>query len=167
MTAFNDFLLKTAFCCMASDGEIVQEEIDTIQQLCAKEALLKSFDFANEIKSFVAEINAKGKLFIEEYLNELSKTNFSEEEQLSLLHIAFHVIYADEKVEYSEVKFFKNIRSRLPISDEVIKEHFEIIPDLDIFLAQDIINNFSLEKITTQYFNSVEIPQFNLGDFKV
>ena len=33
MKALNEFLLKTAFCCMASDGEIAQKEINTIQQL--------------------------------------------------------------------------------------------------------------------------------------
>lgn len=167
MTAFNELLLKTAFCCMASDGEIAQEEIDTIQQLCKKEDFFKGFDFTNEIKKFVAAINIQGKKFITEYLNELEKTTLAEDEQLTLLKIAFVVIYADEKVEYSEVKFFKNIRSRLSVIDETIKQRFEDIPDLDIFLAQDLINNFSLEKITEEYFNSVSLPQFNIGDFKV
>lgn len=167
MKALNEFLLKTAFCCMASDGEIAQKEINTIQQLCEKEDSLKHFDFAAEIKSFVTEINTKGKLFIEEYLNELTNTTFTEEEQLSLLQIAFRIIYADEKVEYSEVKFFKNIRSRLSVADETIKQRFEDIPDLDIFLAQDLINKFSLERITEEYFNSVSLPQFNIENFKI
>ena len=115
----------------------------------------------------MTEINTKGKLFIEEYLNELTNTTFTEEEQLSLLQIAFRIIYADEKVEYSEVKFFKNIRSRLSVADETIKQRFEDIPDLDIFLAQDLINNFSLERITEEYFNSVSLPQFNIENFKI
>lgn len=162
-----ELLLKTAFCCMASDGEIAQEEIDTIQQLCEKEDLLKNFDFTTEIRDFVTEINTKGKLFIQEYLSDLERASLSKQENVILLHIAFEMIYADNKVEYSEVKFFKSIRSRLKISDTVIEAHFKEIPDLDIFLEQDIINNFSLEKITTQYLNSVEIPQFKLEDFKL
>lgn len=132
-----------------------------------KKDFFKDFDFTNEIKKFVTAINIQGKKFITEYLNELEKTTLAEDEQLTLLKIAFVVIYADEKVEYSEVKFFKNIRSRLSVTDETIKQRFEDIPDLDIFLAQDLINNFSLEKITEEYFNSVSLPQFNIGDFKV
>lgn len=132
-----------------------------------KKDFFKGFDFTNEIKKFVAAINIQGKKFITEYLNELEKTTLAEDEQLTLLKITFVVIYADEKVEYSEVKFFKNIRSRLSVTDETIKQRFEHIPDLDIFLAQDLINNFSLEKITEEYFNSVSLPQFNIGDFKV
>lgn len=42
---FDELLLKTAFCCMASDGEIAQEEIDTIQKLCQREEMLKKMDF--------------------------------------------------------------------------------------------------------------------------
>ena len=101
MTTFNELLLKTAFCCMASDGEIAQEEIDTIQQLCEKEDLLKNFDFTTEIRDFVTEINTKGKLFIQEYLSDLERASLSEQENIILLHIAFEVIYADNKVEYS------------------------------------------------------------------
>jgi len=33
MTALNEFLLKTAFCCMASDGEIAQKEADITEEL--------------------------------------------------------------------------------------------------------------------------------------
>ena len=71
---FDELLLKTAFCCMASDGEIAQEEIDTIQKLCQREEMLKKMDFQNEIKRFVEEINKQGRQFIKNYLDELEKT---------------------------------------------------------------------------------------------
>lgn len=164
---FDELLLKTAFCCMASDGEIAQEEIDTIQKLCQREEMLKKMDFQNEIKRFVEEINKQGMQFIKNYLDELEKTSLTESENINLLNIVFEVIFADGKVEYSEVKFFRNIRVRLSISDEVIEKNFANTPDLDIFLAKDIVDHLSVEKVTQQYFSSIEIPQFNLEDFKM
>lgn len=164
---FDELLLKTAFCCMASDGEIAQEEIDTIQKLCQREEMLKKMDFQNEIKRFVEEINKQGMQFIKNYLDELEKTSLTEPENINLLNIVFEVIFADGKVEYSEVKFFRNIRVRLSISDEVIEKNFANTPDLDVFLAKDIVDHLSVEKVTQQYFSSIEIPQFNLEDFKM
>jgi hypothetical protein len=164
---FDELLLKTAFCCMASDGEIAQEEIDTIQKLCQREEMLKKMDFQNEIKRFVEEINKQGMQFIKNYLDELEKTSLTEPENINLLNIVFEVIFADGKVEYSEVKFFRNIRIRLSISDEAIEKNFANTPDLDIFLAKDIVDHLSVEKVTQQYFSSIEIPQFNLEDFKM
>lgn len=164
---FDELLLKTAFCCMASDGEIAQEEIDTIQKLCQREEILKRMDFQNEIKRFVEEINKQGMQFIKNYLDELEKTLLTEQENINLLNIVFEVIFADGKVEYSEVKFFRNIRIRLSISDEAIEKNFANTPDLDIFLAKDIVDNLSVEKVTQQYFSSIEIPQFNLEEFKM
>lgn len=164
---FDELLLKTAFCCMASDGEIAQEEIDTIQKLCQREEMLKKMDFQNEIKRFVEEINKQGMQFIKNYLDELEKTLLTEQENINLLNIVFEVIFADGKVEYSEVKFFRNIRVRLSISDEVIEKNFANTPDLDIFLAKDIVDHLSVEKVTQQYFSSIEIPQFNLEEFKM
>lgn len=164
---FDELLLKTAFCCMASDGEIAQEEIDTIQKLCQKEELLRKMDFQNEIKHFVEEINKQGLQFIQNYLKELENTSFTEEENINLLNIAFEVIFADGEVEYSEVKFFRNIRVRLSISDEIIEKNFANTPDLDVFLAKDIVDHLSVEKVTQQYFSSIEIPQFNLEEFKM
>lgn len=164
---FDELLLKTAFCCMASDGEIAQEEIDTIQKLCQREEILKRMDFQNEIKRFVEEINKQGMQFIKNYLDELEKTLLTEQENINLLNIVFEVIFADGKVEYSEVKFFRNIRIRLSISDEEIEKNFANTPDLDIFLAKDIVDHLSVEKVTQQYFSSIEIPHFNLEEFKM
>lgn len=105
--------------------------------------------------------------FIKNYLDELEKTSLTEPENINLLNIVFEVIFADGKVEYSEVKFFRNIRVRLSISDEVIEKNFANTPDLDVFLAKDIVDPLSVEKVTQQYFSSIEIPQFNLEEFKM
>lgn len=52
-----------------------------------------------------------------------------------LVSLAFNAIDADNCIAYSEVKFFKKIRSRLSISDEAILEMF---PDKEDFLLPDL-----------------------------
>ena len=65
----------------------------------------------------------------------------------------------DEQIEYSEIKIFKNIRHRLKISDENI---LTVLPDIEQFLEEDIVTESFLDKITSQYLEAAELPQFEL-----
>jgi uncharacterized tellurite resistance protein B-like protein len=157
--SFDKLLLKTAFCCMASDGHIDNREIALIKTMCEKSALFREFNFQEEINSLVAQINAKGTEFISLYFDQLSKFNLTEEEELTLIDFAVQTINADEQVEYSEIKFFKNIRHRLKVSDEKI---LSVFPAIEQFLEEDIITESFLDKITKQYLDEAELPQFEL-----
>jgi uncharacterized tellurite resistance protein B-like protein len=155
--SFDHLLLKTAFCCMASDGHLDSREITLIKSICEKSNFSASLNLNEEINMLVAGINANGKLFIQQYLQLLNESEFSDEEQLSLIGLAVQTIHADEKVQYSEIKFFKNIRHRLKISDDVILTRF---PDIDNFLREDIRNQGLLDRITSSYFDTMELPEF-------
>lgn len=154
---FDKLLLKTAFCCMASDGHIDSREVDLIKSMCEQNPLFKDFDFNEEINQLVMKINTQGKEFIRYYLGLINDANLTLDEQLLLIDFAIQTIKADEQIEYSEIKFFKNIRHRLSITDDAILAKF---PDVEIFLEQDIINSSYMDKITNQYFESIELPQF-------
>ncbi len=156
---FDKLLLKTAFCCMAADGNIDKREIALIKSLCEKSPLFENFDFQSEINLLVNKINTSGKAFIQHYFDLLKTAELSEQEELTLIDFAIQTINADEQVEYSEIKFFKNIRHRLRVSDEKILERF---PDIEQFLEEDIITDSFLDKITSQYFEATELPQFDL-----
>lgn len=160
---FDKLLLKTAFCCMASDGNIDKREVATLQSLCQNLDLFKNFDFQLEINELVKEINTNGKQFIRQYLNLLSNANLLEGEELTVIDFAIKTIYADEQVEYSEIKFFKNIRHRLKISDENI---LSVYPHIEQFLEEDITTESFLDKITNQYFDTTELPKFSEIDLK-
>jgi hypothetical protein len=157
--SFDKLLLKTAFCCMASDGHIDNREILLIKSMCEKLPIFKDLDFNGEINSLVNEINSKGKEFISHYFDLLGKFTLSEIEELTLIDFAIQTIKADELIEYSEIKFFKNIRHRLKISDNNILASF---PDLEQFLEEDIVTDSFLKKITSQYLETVEFPLFDL-----
>jgi len=155
--SFDKLLLQTAFCCMASDGKIDKREIVLIKTMCEKSPLFEKVNFQEEINTLVKEINTRGKEFISCYLDLLRKSSLSEKEELTLIEFAIQTIKADEQIEYAEIKFFKNIRHRLKVSDENI---LAVLPDIEQFLEEDIITESFLDRITSQYLESIELPHF-------
>jgi uncharacterized tellurite resistance protein B-like protein len=157
--SFDKLLLRTAFCCMASDGNIDKREIALIKAMCDNSPLFTNFNFEEEINNLLTKLNSKGKEFISYYFDLLKHSTLSEQDELTIIDFAINTIKADDQIEYSEIKFFKVIRHNLKISDEKI---LIVYPDLEQFLEQDIITESYLEKITNQYFETAELPQFEL-----
>lgn len=157
--SFDRLLLKTAFCCMASDGNIDSREIQLIKKMCESSTHFSSLNFNEEINFLVGKINTRGKEFISYYLDLLDSATLSESEELILINFAIETIKADDQIEYSEIKFFKNIRHRLKISNESI---LKIYPDIEQFLEEDIVNDLFLDKLKSQFMDIVELPQFEL-----
>jgi hypothetical protein len=154
---FDKLLLKTAFCCMASDGKIDKREVELIKKMCEQSPLFIDFDFNTEINILLGKINNRGSEFIQYYFDLLNNSNLSEQEQLTIIDFAIKTINADEVVEYSEVKFFKAIRKCLSVTDENI---LAIYPDLEFYLEEDINTENKLDKLVNNYLNSVALPQF-------
>jgi uncharacterized tellurite resistance protein B-like protein len=157
--SFDKLLIKTAFCCMASDGNIDKREITLIKSMCENSLLFIGFNFEEEINNLVKKINTGGKDFILYYFDLLDNSSLTEKEELTLIDFAIQTIKIDEKIEYSEIKFFKNIRHRLKVSDEKILLDF---PDIEQFLERDIITDSFLNIIASQYLESVDLPLFDL-----
>jgi len=158
----NQLILYTAFCCMTSDGDIDEREVMLIKSMCEKSHLFENFDIQKELNLLIDKINVEGKKFFLDYFDLLKNTELSEEDELTLIDFAIQTIWADEIVLYSEIKFFKNIRYRLNVSDEKILERFADIPDIELFLGQDIITDSFLDTISNLYLESVELPKFEL-----
>jgi len=151
----NHLLLKTAFCCMACDGEIAPEEVALIKSICKETLALRQVDLETEINQFITSINANSKQFLSNYLKTVNQKSpdLTQQEEFDLIEIAIKVIKADNKIEYSEIKFFKAIRYCLKVNDDRVILHFsKSIEDIDLFLGEDIQTTF--EGITQQYFNS-------------
>lgn len=147
----NRLLLKTGFSCMACDGHIDDREVKLILSLSEEKKMFGDLNTNLELKTLVTKINEKGTLFLKEYLEELCDSNLSEEEELKVINTSISVIEADEKVEYSEIKFFKIIRSKLKISDENI---LKIYPGIEEFLEEDIISESYLSGLHDDYFSN-------------
>lgn len=143
---FNELLLKTAFCCMACDGAIANEELQLVKHFVQISKLFDDLDIENKLNEYVAEINSQGKVFLNTYIKNVSEAKLDEQKELDLAKIAIKMIEADNKIEYSEISFFKRIRNKLNVSDEKLLEIFKDetlfkkFPDVrpDDFLQPDI-----------------------------
>lgn len=135
----NEMYLKTAFCCMACDGNIADEEVSALKQyISTNHTDFSSLNLDSMLNSYVESINSMGAEFLKNYLDDISEMNLSEEEQLNVIRLAINLIEADNNIDYSEIAFFKKIRLRLSISDESILEN---MPDKGDYLLPDIIED--------------------------
>ena len=153
----NELLLRTAFACMACDGEIAPEEVALIKQMATEKHLFGEIDIDQELDNLVKEINLKGKGFLMQYLRIFANQTLTEEEELKVADVAVQTIRADKKIEYNEIKFFKVLRSNLKVvSDETLLEKIDGIDEN--YLAEDIRSDY-FEKFD-DYFNNIELPHF-------
>lgn len=133
----NELFLKTLFCCSACDGDIAPEEIELVKNFSRSVDLFKGMQVEESLNIYVEEINEQRKNFLRKYLNELSDAELDEKDQIKLVDFAIKMIEADNIIQYSEVKFFKKIRNRLTITDDVILEK---IPNCEEYLLPDILD---------------------------
>lgn len=130
-----ELYLKTMFCCMACDGDIAQEEIEMVKTIAMETQMFKGLDIERILNEYVTSVNKNGVVFLRKYLKELVSQDLTVDEELKIVELSIKMIEADNRIEYSEVKFFKKIRFRLSISDEqIISQH----PDIEDFLLPDI-----------------------------
>lgn len=155
----NELFLRTAFACMSCDGEIASEEVELIKQMSKEKQLFGEIDIDKELDELVREINLKGKGFLKQYLVNLAEESLTEEQELKVADVAVQTIRADNRIEYSEIKFFKVLRSNLKIvSDETLLEKIDGIDEN--YLAQDIQAGYL--QMYDDYFNTIELPKFEM-----
>lgn len=160
--SFNKLLLKTAFSCMACDGDIDPREVELIKKLHTEKKLFGDIDLFSEIEKHRISLNENNGHFIRSYFNELNSSKLSKEDELKLIEVAIDTIKSDDKIEYSEVKFFKVIRSKLKIeNDQILAKH----PDFEEYLEQDIISESYLARIQDDFFDTQVSPVFELISF--
>lgn len=156
MTKEETYLL-TAFACSACDGEIAKEEVELIKNWASSTDLFQFIDIETKLNDYVDAINKNGIVFLNQFLDFVSSSDLSKDEQLKIVDVAIKMIEADNQILYYEVKFFKRLRACLTISDSEI---LEVFPDIEDFLQPDIKTSnfdFSLESNFEQIdFSSLE-----------
>jgi len=157
--SFNKILLKTAFSCMACDGDIDKRELVLIKKIHQDTKIFGEIDINQELENLLLEINRDGHKFLKSYFNELTSAELSEQDELKLIEVAINTINSDDKVEYSEIKFFKVIRSKLKIDNKpILAKH----PDFEDYLEQDIISDSYLARLQDDFFDTNTLPELKL-----
>lgn len=131
----SEIYLLTAFVFSACDGDIAPSEIALLKEWSDKSELFGDIDVEDKLNEYVESINKYGNRFINEFLLLLTSNDFTDKEQLQIIRIAIDMVEADGFILYSEVKFFKKLRSCLSISDDAI---LNVLPDKEDYLLPDI-----------------------------
>lgn len=151
----NELYLKTAFCCMACDGDIAPEEVEKIKEL----PQFKEMDIQQLLSNYLSQLKVEGNVFLKKYLDEVKMASLTEDEECELANIAIQTIEVDKSVEYNEVAFFKKIRKRLNASDEKLLTAIPESPDVidqispEDYLLPDITNEDDLSLWSDTLFN--------------
>lgn len=153
-----EIYLKTAFCCMACDGEIAPEEVEKIKEL----PQFKEMDLQQLLSGYLTQLRSEGNRFQKRYLDEVKTAALTEEEECELVSIAIQTIEVDKSIEYNEVAFFKKIRKRLKASNEkllmAIPENPAVIDQIypEDYLLPDITDEDDLS-LWDEAFNGIDI----------
>ena len=157
----NKLMLNTAFSCMACDGDIDPQEVQLIKELHRESNVFGDINLEEEMDILYRKVQDNAKQFIRNYFANLSAIQLSNEEELKLIEVAIATIKADKKIEYSEVKFFKVIRSKLKIEDQSILEQH---PDFEDYLQRDIISDSYLAGLMDDFMNLGTFTSANFED---
>lgn len=153
---------------MACDGSVAQEELDLVRHYTTTSSYFKEIDVQQKINEYVNAINSNGSRFLSCFLADISNANLNEAQEKEIVKMAVRMIQEDNKIEYSEIRFFKKIRAKLKLSDEVLLEIlkgesiFQKFPEVqpEDFLLPDIIDiedwdmNYSFESIDINIQNA-------------
>ena len=154
----NELYLKTAFCCMACDGEIAQEEMEKIKTL----PHFRGMDLQKVLSDYLSQLQDDGNRFLKKYLDEVKAAELTEEEECELASIAIQTIEVDKNIEYNEVAFFKKIRKRLKTSDEKL---LDAIPENPAVIDQITPDDYLLPDITDEDDLSLWDDTFGVIDY--
>ena len=155
----NELYLKTAFCCMACDGDIAEEEVALLKSIAANEHVFDGLDIQEKINEYVSAINDQGILFLNQFIDEVREADLEDDAALQLIKIAIETIEADKLIEYSEVSYFKRIRKQLKISDDVA---LAALPDKEDFFLPDIEDDSAVD--WNSIFGNIQFEDIRLGD---
>ncbi len=161
-TKFKKLMLQTAFSCMACDGDIDDREINLIREFEEKYHFFQLQDINKELNLFIEEINKKGFGFLKNYLSVLEQSNLSRNDEISIVRAAIKMIKADDEIKYSEIRFFKILRLKLNVSNDIIINELQNeVEDIEEYLEQDIISQSYLAKIQDDFFSTSSLPKFD------
>lgn len=137
---------------MACDGDIAKEETALLDKYAKENHLFEGLDVTVLVNGYVNSIHSEGMVFLNRFLQELADSKLTDEEQLEIAKLAIETIEADNKIEYAEVSFFKEIRSRLSITDEAILKE---MPGREDYLLPDIKTKNIFDGLNVSFDNIV------------
>lgn len=128
---FKNILFKSAMCMMASDGEIHESECKEIKDLIEDTQYFTGIESEKVFADYIKDIQNRGRIVIDEFISTISESDINIVQKLLMLEVLLRIIHADNNIDKSEIAFLHNVRTKLKIHEELIKERFGTIELLE------------------------------------
>ena len=151
---FNDLLIKTAFCFMASDGNIDNREIQIIEDLCSANSSFEEINVRLSIQKLLELIKNDSENFMSDYFKSIENLTLSPNQESVFVDFALNTILADDEIHYSEIKLLKKISKLLSLNIEEIIKKF---PDFEMYLGDDIATDGTQENLSKDFLTSLNL----------
>ena len=113
-------------------------------------------DLSQTLEQLVQQLHQEGKKTIEELFTELRNADLNTVQELLLLEIVFRIMNADERHDENEIKFVRDLRSKLKVHDEIILERFGKV---DFLFDRDYRNEITIADRKTDLLHSIVLPE--------
>lgn len=138
---FQTALFKVAFCTMACDGHIHDEEVKELEEMDDKASYFKSVDLSLELQSMLSSFNtSQGKIY-QDLLSWIDSEDLSPLRELLILEVALRIANSDGHRDKDEIRFVKFLRSKLKLSNQDIQARFGA--SVKTFLGEGAKENIS------------------------
>lgn len=148
---------------MTCDGDISADELALIKKMVA-DGVIECDDVEARLEELLAAFNSRRNDFMKDYFAAVEAANPDKEAALKLLRIGVKTVLADEVVEYSEVKFFRAVRSHIhSVTDaEVLADN----PEADDFWLEADVKSAGADYLENDYLSAINLPEFDLSVLK-
>jgi len=121
---YQRILFHSAMLVMACDGDIHTNEINEMRLAFERTQFFTDIGFDEEMERLVIELHKDKAGMIGTYLEELGKLDVDPVQKLQILEIILRIIYADNRVHENEVKFFRLVKDKLMVPNEIVFRRF-------------------------------------------
>jgi len=127
---YRKLLLSAAFHAMTCDGELHQDELDSIRSLSEKSKIFADLDLNTELKRLSDGLQQSTRESFRHFFSEVKSASLELSEQMQVIEVVIRVVYADGRIDENEIMYLKKIISILGIFPELLEERFGSIRNL-------------------------------------
>ena len=129
-TDYRKLLLSAAFHAMTCDGELHQDELDSIQILSEKSKIFGDLELSTELNQLSNELRESTRASFKRFFTELQSANLELSAQMQVVEVVIRVVYADGRIDENEIMYMNKIISILGILPELLEQRFGSIREL-------------------------------------
>ena len=162
---YRKLLLSAAFHAMTCDGELHQDELDSIRSLSEKSKIFGDLDINSELKILSQELQRSTRDSFKNFFSVIHSSNLDLSAQLQVMEVVIRVVYADGKIDENEIMYLKKMISTLGVVPELLEQRFGSIRKL---LGLSEQKNYSLDtrEIEFEVPKIEDLEKFTFKDFK-